>query len=224
MNSYLILSLAFVAILSMIYLIILLNSGVFDTLQNYEDESEETNWYKYINYNVFTMDYVIKQQKEIVEEEMFDYKFPPKTQLKNFTLSNKGQPKRNIIIASWRTGSTFLGQLVSSVPGTFYFYEPLIHHGPYEVIQPPQSSTSLEMIKKLLKCDYSGLDDIIENAKLHQIKFSHNTQLWKQCLLYPHYCFNHKFFSDICKAFPFQTMKIVRWRLKITEDLLKDEE
>lgn len=202
-----------------IFLVLLNTLNTSDILKNNEAKS---NRHKSIIYNSFSMDDVVNQQKEAVEEELSNYKFPPNTQLEDFSLSNGGQPKRNIIIASWRTGSTFLGQLVSSVPGSFYFYEPLIHYGPYEVVEPPQTNASLEMVKKLINCNYSGLHEYIENSKLHQIKFSHNTRLWKQCQLYPNYCFRHKFFSDICKVFPFQTMKIIRWRLNTAEELLKD--
>ena len=37
------------------------------------------------------------------------------------------QPLRRILIlTTWRSGSTFLGELLSMIPGTFYSFEPLL--------------------------------------------------------------------------------------------------
>ena len=34
--------------------------------------------------------------------------------------------RRILILTTWRSGSTFLGELLSMIPGTFYSFEPLL--------------------------------------------------------------------------------------------------
>ena len=36
---------------------------------------------------------------------------------------------RNLLVAtSWRSGSSFLGELLNQLPGTFYYFEPLHYY------------------------------------------------------------------------------------------------
>jgi len=48
-------------------------------------------------------------------------------------MENGGKPIRNIIFATWRSGSTFVGELTNSHPGMFYVYEPLRVFGDVQV-------------------------------------------------------------------------------------------
>jgi hypothetical protein len=32
------------------------------------------------------------------------------------------------MVSTWRSGSSFLGQLIASWPGVFYFFEPMAKH------------------------------------------------------------------------------------------------
>lgn len=159
-----------------------------------------------------------EKQRATVKEELHDYNFPPNTKLENFSFPNGGKPLRNVIIASWRTGSTFLGEIVASVPGDFHYFEPLMQYGQYEVGKP-----TVKQVKKMLHCDYTEMNDYMEFAKTHLALFSHNPRLWSECTIHPKYCFNPEFLRAICVAFPFISMKIVRWRLKLAEELLTDE-
>lgn len=47
--------------------------------------------------------------------------------LNDLIMEKGGQPIRNVIFTTWRSGSTFLGETLDSHPGTFYHYEPLLH-------------------------------------------------------------------------------------------------
>lgn len=40
--------------------------------------------------------------------------------LDDLTLETGGQPIRSIIISTWRSGSTFLGDILNAMPGNFY--------------------------------------------------------------------------------------------------------
>lgn len=174
---------------------------------------------------VSTIKDIINQQKLQIEQELANYQFPFGLNLQNFTLGTHGKPLRNIIVTTWRSGSTFLGDIINAVPGNYYHYEPLLD---YEIIQirgPPYAQEALQNLKKLLSCDYTDMEHYLEYGKNHIYLFTHNNRLWDQCQVYQQqYCWNAQFLSEFCKLFPFQSMKLVRLRLRLAEELLKDEE
>ena len=54
-------------------------------------------------------------------------KVPSNNKMRQKIAAIGGKPENILIIASWRTGSTFLGQLIAtSFKNRFYIYEPLI--------------------------------------------------------------------------------------------------
>lgn len=77
--------------------------------------------------------------------------------LKDFVPESGGTPIRSIIIATWRSGSTFLGDVLNSVPGNYYHYEPLLDHGIVQVRGPPLANTALRYINQLLNCNYTDM-------------------------------------------------------------------
>lgn len=185
-------------------------------INNYHIQSDQEDYYTTPNHSLFTIDNVLQKQKAIIEKELANYN------LKDLVLADGGRPIRNLVIATWRTGSTFFSEIINALPGNFYHYEPLLYNGYYE-IQGADVNSSMRVVKKLFMCDYSDMTDYIEMAKKEIYLFSHNEKLWKQCVLYPEYCFNTTFLSEFCKVFPFQLMKIVRWRLQMAEELLRDD-
>ncbi|XP_031358470.1 carbohydrate sulfotransferase 3-like isoform X2 [Photinus pyralis] len=166
---------------------------------------------------------VIKQQGAFIEQATSDYPFPNNLKLQNFTLSSGGRPLRNIIITTWRSGSTFLGDIINAVPGNFYHYEPLLNYGIVQIRGPPYGDTAVKNLKKLLNCDYTDLDNYLAFGQTHVYLFTHNKRLWDVCELHQKYCWDPTFLSEFCKLFPFQSMKVVRLRLELAEELLKDE-
>lgn len=65
------------------------------------------------------------QNKELSGESFKSCLFSRK--LNDLVMEKGGQPIRNVIFTTWRSGSTFLGETLDSHPGTFYHYEPLLH-------------------------------------------------------------------------------------------------
>lgn len=190
--------------------------------QIYHDPVQD--FYGFRNYTSFvSMSYVIQQQQALLEQELLGYPFPSQTKLTNFTLATGGTPIRNIIITTWRSGSTFLGDVINALPGNFYHYEPLLDYGILQIRGPPYADSAIQVLKNLLMCNYKDLYNYIEYGKTHIYLFTHNTRLWNQCELYPQYCWNSTFLSKFCKLFPFQSMKVVRLRLRLAEELLKDD-
>ncbi|KAG4071271.1 hypothetical protein HA402_003975 [Bradysia odoriphaga] len=82
-----------------------------------------------------------------------------------------------VILSTWRSGSSFFGDILNSLPGSYYFFEPLLH---FEGLQIRNGSSLIpkaeEDLHKLLKCDFSGMYRYME-AKFVQ----YNTRLHKFC-------------------------------------------
>ncbi|XP_022115811.2 carbohydrate sulfotransferase 3-like [Pieris rapae] len=159
-----------------------------------------------------------------IELENYNFTISSVKKLEDLIMESGGQPLRSIIISTWRSGTTFLGEVLNSVPGNYYHYEPLLN---YEIIQirgSPYSDKALETITKMLKCDYNGMDEYFEYGKTHLHQFSHNTRLWDHCKYRKELCFDADFTSKFCKLFPFQSMKIVRVRLHLIQQLLENKE
>lgn len=68
-----------------------------------------------------------------------------------------GQPIRSIIITTWRSGSTFLGDVLNSHPGNYYHYEPLLDYDIIQIRGAPLANDALQTLRDLLHCNYSSL-------------------------------------------------------------------
>lgn len=172
---------------------------------------------------VVTIDDVIKHQKYYMHKRFADFPFPSNLKLSNFTLATGGQPVRSVVITTWRSGSTFLGDVLNAVPGNFYHYEPLLNFGIVQIRGPPLAQLAINNLKNLLKCNYYDMQNYLSYGKTHIYLFTHNLRLWSECEQYPQFCWNATFLSEFCKLYPFQSMKVVRLRLNLAEELLKDE-
>ncbi|XP_018319300.1 carbohydrate sulfotransferase 4 [Agrilus planipennis] len=167
---------------------------------------------------------VVRQNKFVIEQQLKDYPFPKNKTLTDFTLSVGGKPVRNIIITTWRSGSTFLGEVLNAIPGNYYHYEPLLHYGIMQIRGPPFADSAVTVLESLLKCEYDDLQAYLKYGQDHVYLFTHNTRLWTQCEYYPNYCWDPDFLMQFCKLFPFQSMKVVRLRLRLAERLLLNKD
>ncbi|XP_065169716.1 carbohydrate sulfotransferase 5-like [Atheta coriaria] len=176
-------------------------------------------------YNLSTTPFireVLYRQKFALDQEARDYAFPHGESLKDYAMVSGGKPLRSIILTTWRSGSTFLGDILNAVPATYYHYEPLLDYGIVQIRGAPLAETALTALKNLLNCDYDEMQAYLEYGKTHTYLFTHNTRLWNRCEP-SHLCWDASFLNEFCKLFPFQMMKIVRLRLKLAEELLRDE-
>ena len=130
-----------------------------------------------------------------------------------------------MIVTTWRSGSTFLGDLLNHYKGVFYYFEPLHYFA--KVKKTPQSE--IEFLESLLKCRYDQ-DNI---GYLHHIskpanKFlfkNHNFRLWNTCShLLPQemMCLLPEYLNKVCPLYPIKLIKTVRLDLRDTETLIKD--
>lgn len=66
---------------------------------------------------------------------------------------NVTHSRRLLIVTLWRSGSTFLGQILSEHPGVYNHYEPLMHVG-LEQIRPGdvRADSAVRHLQDLLRC------------------------------------------------------------------------
>jgi len=66
---------------------------------------------------------------------------------------NTTQKRRLLIVTSWRSGSTFLAQILSSYPGVFQHYEPLMHVGLLQIRPGDEAAkAAVQHLNSLLQC------------------------------------------------------------------------
>lgn len=171
---------------------------------------------------------VLNYQRDRITEEMMYFEYPSgkngiiAEKLTDLTPETGGTPFRSVIFTTWRSGSTFLGDILNAMPGNFYHYEPLLHIGIVQVRGPPHAQPALDHLKRLLSCNYSNMAEYLDYGKDHFNLFTHNTRLWKHCRVFTQYCFEQKFLEPFCKLFPLQSVKVVRLRAALAPVLLDD--
>ncbi|XP_070393695.1 carbohydrate sulfotransferase 4-like isoform X1 [Dermacentor albipictus] len=85
-----------------------------------------------------------------------------------------------MIVAYYRSGSSFVGELLSSAPRTFFHFEPLIPFTVSGSIRPGRQSHAFRLIDELVRCRFEPLYTVwLENN--------------------PYYKFNH-FLADVCEG------------------------
>ncbi|CAG7838159.1 unnamed protein product [Allacma fusca] len=166
--------------------------------------------------------WAVKKERQLLKEEMGGFKFNPNKTLEDYVLEKGGQPIRNVIFTTWRSGSTFLGEILDSHPGTYYHYEPLLHFGVHQVRNGSLAKEAARVVRDLLNCNYSNLTAYLKNGQVQHWVFNHNSRVWKFCQENHQVCWDPNFNSNMCRMFPFQALKTVRMRLTLARAILKD--
>ncbi|CAG9110393.1 unnamed protein product [Plutella xylostella] len=168
------------------------------------------------------IDKLIQRQRLVIASEYANSNFSA-SKLKDLLLEAGGQPVRSLIMSTFRSGSTFLGDILNAVPGNFHFYEPLIKYESKQIRGPPEATDAVNLLKNMLKCNVEGMRDYLTFAKGHTVTFKLNPRLSGNCKN-NRLCEDAHHTSRFCKLFPFQSMKVVRLRLRLIEDILQDKD
>ena len=137
--------------------------------------------------------------------------------------------KHILIATTWRSGSTFLGDLLNHYPGVFYFFEPLHYYSSIADKSHVQNET--KFLKNLVSCQFNSENfGFLQHVAQHSNKFlmkSHNLRLWNSCqniniLPRDAMCLMPEYLNRLCPLYPIKLIKTVRIRVKMLKDLLKD--
>lgn len=199
------------------------NGGSSSYYERQQQQASQTAATIY-NMTATIVDVLAAQRARILTEmENFEYPRGGAEKLNDMTPETGGTPVRSIVVTSWRSGSTFLGDILNAIPGNYYHYEPLLDFGIKQIRDAEDQQLAVQNLKNLLNCDYGDMSDYLEYGKTHTYLFEHNQRLWDVCREYPRFCWRPAFLTPFCRLFPIQSMKTVRLRLAQAEQLLQDQ-
>ncbi|KMY88540.1 uncharacterized protein Dsimw501_GD23416, isoform B [Drosophila simulans] len=202
----------------------LARSAFYDRFQQQLQQQQQPSQTAVYNLTATIVDVLSAQRSRILAEmENFEYPRGGAERLTDMTPETNGTPVRSVVVTSWRSGSTFLGDILNSIPGNFYHYEPLLDFGIKQIRDPDDQELAVQNLKNLLNCDYADMIDYLNFGKTHTYLFEHNTRLWDVCREFPRFCWRPAFLTRFCRLFPIQSMKTVRLRLAQAEKLLEDQ-
>uniref|UniRef100_A0A182J7N5 Sulfotransferase domain-containing protein n=1 Tax=Anopheles atroparvus TaxID=41427 RepID=A0A182J7N5_ANOAO len=205
----------------------ILNSHKYYGSRSYGGPAGATSYDTYppiaaVHNSTISIEDVLNYQRALIAASFDDASFGD-GKLHSLTPETGGRPRRSLIITTWRSGSTFLGDILNALPGNYYHYEPLLDFDIVQIRGPPNDSVALHNLRHLLRCNYNEMENYLDFGRTHNYLFSHNTRLWQQCLRFPQFCYEPKFLGPFCQLFPLQSMKVVRLRAALVAPLLEDE-
>ena len=133
-----------------------------------------------------------------------------------------------LLVTSWRSGSTFLGELLSRYPGVFYSFEPLryIRDKYNNTLPDTVSSIQTNLLSQLFKCQPKfGFFIHAKGQENQSHRFMRNFRLWNVCkniFASNLACFIPKLYYLNCPLFPIRVIKTVMLRVQAAQKLLMD--
>ena len=132
-----------------------------------------------------------------------------------------------LVATTWRSGSTFLGDLLNHYPGVFYYFEPLHYYSHMSEVERAEAEDPIEFLRSLYSCSFTEsnegfLKHVAENSFLLR---KHNKRLWNSCSHLRHretMCLSPDYLNQICPLHPIRLIKTVRLRVMKVEKLLED--
>lgn len=176
---------------------------------------------------------ILKKTRLMIKIETSDYNFTHSgvNDLEDLMIESGGTPVKSLIVSTWRSGSSFLGELLNAVPGTFYNYEPFMIYKQRQIRGHPFGNNAVRILKDMFNCNFENASngEIEYFAYVRKIKrivnqIKHNRRLWEICSLEEElFCYNATVASRLCRLFPFLSVKVVRFRLQVAEPILIDQ-
>ncbi|XP_057369313.2 carbohydrate sulfotransferase 1-like [Daphnia carinata] len=123
-----------------------------------------------------------------------------------------------LIVTTWRSGSTFLGEIINCLPGVFYSYEPMYY---FET----NNGSKTELIRSLFQCQFPpDYLSFANGLKAHSQNFMlMNKRIWEACQHNTILCNQPEFVAQLCSTLPIHLMKTVRLRVKELSPLLMED-
>lgn len=197
---------------------------------NFKTAQDDTKYDQFLETNSSSQQFikVFKETAKDLAKIMNNYEFPDGEnsfkgkKIVDLAQATGGTPIRSIIVSTWRSGSSFLADIMKNTPANFYFYEPLRYRGNIQVENTTQAEEDFNLIRKVLNCDYSDLDSFLKFSKVLKSSILQNHRLSKNFNQSKALCSDPTILKPFCKLFPVQIMKLVRFRLKFAGKLLED--
>ncbi|KAL1443647.1 hypothetical protein MTO96_030229 [Rhipicephalus appendiculatus] len=127
-----------------------------------------------------------------------------------------------LLVAYFRSGSSFLGQLLSANPRTFYHFEPLWMLSNASRLCGEAALRGLDYLTDFFGCDFANHSDYLQLSINRKHPFRKNTFLWDVCKGVTRVCLDPKFLNAVCKTAPTQVMKVTRIDMSTVRRYLLD--
>lgn len=130
--------------------------------------------------------------------------------------------QRVIVVTYFRAGSTFVGDILSSTPRTFYHFEPMHMFSKDARLDGAAAANASGLIGHLLRCDFERVQHYVRWASNQKFLFKRNHFLWALCGGQHPVCFKPDYVSKVCSRAPAQVMKVTRLHMSQVRDWLID--
>lgn len=133
------------------------------------------------------------------------------------------QVPRILLITYFRSGSSFLGDLLQQSCRTFYSFEPL--HYMTEGVRIPDSRAeeAFFLLGRMMECSFPEISYYVKWALRpeNRFLFKWNRLLWSRCRIRPVSCFNAAFIKDVCSKAHVQVIKTTRMHMRQVRSFLQ---
>lgn len=121
---------------------------------------------------------------------------------------------RILLLANFRTGSSFLGDVIQSAPNVFYSFEPLAY----------KRLAKTDLIKTIFECKLPAKYlQYIDGLRGDKPFMKRNYQGWSACQQNSTLCSHPNFVNAVCSSFSNHVIKVVRLRARELVDLLEND-
>ncbi|KAH7973509.1 hypothetical protein HPB49_001826 [Dermacentor silvarum] len=128
-----------------------------------------------------------------------------------YVIVDPAKKKLILLLAYFRSGSSFLGGLLSSANNmTFFSYEPLSLLSAAERLGPLTAPRGLEILANHLTCQFPRMSDYLAVAPKRWNHYAPNAFLMRLCGRKVKVCLNPEFMADVCRRSPVQVVKVTR--------------
>ena len=168
---------------------------------------------------------IVRKQGRLIDEEMGEHLFPDehRKHLSDYVPSRGGRPTSVFILSTWETAHAVLGDIINTLPGNYYFVEPLRGFGMIQ-LNGTTESVGLDQLRNLMNCNFSGAEEYLKDLEMDSQPIRRNTRLWAQCRNRRQFCYSPEFLRAFCREFPIKTMNVLRLRLSAMAEWLADDD
>ncbi|KAH7975498.1 hypothetical protein HPB52_002247 [Rhipicephalus sanguineus] len=141
--------------------------------------------------------------------------------MSRYTVVPKDKVRRVIIVTYFRAGSSFVGELLSSTPNTFYYFEPLKMFSGNARVSGKAVTNASALVNHLFRCDFLRAPHYLRWAYKDDDFFRRNRFLWTLCKGQRPVCFDADVVTQVCSRASVHVMKVTRLHMSHVRDWLR---
>ncbi|KAI2810657.1 hypothetical protein BLOT_001820 [Blomia tropicalis] len=134
--------------------------------------------------------------------------------LARFPIYTGANVSRVLLLAYFRSGSSFVGDLMQQNWKSFYSFEPLHLMTRYTRIDDTNLTKALNLITSIYDCDFASNSYYVKWIEKNQFLLKWNKFLWNVCRFRSQSCFDPKYMRQACRRSKYNIIKIVRMPMK----------